>query len=323
MSDAVTNTEIEDVLTSIRRLVSDNKGAEERADGSAVDQSETPVETQTVAEEAVEEDAPEALMLVLTPALRVADAEDAGSDTLSGAIDSADEFSFEEALAEELRADIHEAAEEAGDVASGDAFSDDDPLDAENVSDALPEESDAHEAREWLDADSTDHGSDEGAFEPPSWQEEPDVSEGTSEIEDASPHEDVDEEQPFDFQQVLEQRIRRFQHVEDMQGVEDVVAEVEESDAEEFSAAVSGAAIDALEDTVQEQVVRAIHAPAEDAPLEDLQEPAEIDEAMLRDMVADIVRQELQGALGERITRNVRKLVRREIHRALAAHDLG
>ena len=47
-----------------------------------------------------------------------------------------------------------------------------------------------------------------------------------------------------------------------------------------------------------------------------------IDEDVLRDLVAEIVRQELQGALGERITRNVRKLVRREIHRALAAHNL-
>ena len=43
---------------------------------------------------------------------------------------------------------------------------------------------------------------------------------------------------------------------------------------------------------------------------------------MLRDMVAEIVRQELQGALGERITRNVRKLVRREIPRALSARDI-
>lgn len=51
-------------------------------------------------------------------------------------------------------------------------------------------------------------------------------------------------------------------------------------------------------------------------------EPALIDEDMLRDLVADIVRQELQGALGERITRNVRKLVRREIQRALAAHEI-
>ena len=47
-----------------------------------------------------------------------------------------------------------------------------------------------------------------------------------------------------------------------------------------------------------------------------------LDEEALRDLVADIVREELQGALGERITRNVRKLVRREIHRALAAQEL-
>ncbi len=48
---------------------------------------------------------------------------------------------------------------------------------------------------------------------------------------------------------------------------------------------------------------------------------AYLDEDALRDMVAEIVRQELQGALGERITRNVRKLVRREIHRVLLTQD--
>ncbi|MBT5822329.1 MAG: DUF2497 domain-containing protein, partial [Rhodobacteraceae bacterium] len=47
-----------------------------------------------------------------------------------------------------------------------------------------------------------------------------------------------------------------------------------------------------------------------------------VDEEALRDMVSEIVRQELQGPLGERITRNVRKLVRREIYRALAANEL-
>jgi hypothetical protein len=41
----------------------------------------------------------------------------------------------------------------------------------------------------------------------------------------------------------------------------------------------------------------------------------------LRDMVAEIVRQELQSDLGQRVTRNIRKLVRREIRRALAARD--
>ncbi len=47
-----------------------------------------------------------------------------------------------------------------------------------------------------------------------------------------------------------------------------------------------------------------------------------LDEEGLRELVSDIVREELQGALGERITRNVRKLVRREIQRALATQEL-
>ena len=46
-----------------------------------------------------------------------------------------------------------------------------------------------------------------------------------------------------------------------------------------------------------------------------------IDMDVLRRLVADILRQELQGALGERVTRNVRKLVRAEIRRALAEDD--
>jgi hypothetical protein len=47
-----------------------------------------------------------------------------------------------------------------------------------------------------------------------------------------------------------------------------------------------------------------------------------LDEEALREMVAQIVRQELQGVLGERITRNVRRLVRREIQRAMAVREL-
>ncbi|MBN7785874.1 hypothetical protein JYP51_13160 [Ponticoccus gilvus] len=50
-------------------------------------------------------------------------------------------------------------------------------------------------------------------------------------------------------------------------------------------------------------------------------EHAVIDEEVLRQMVSDIVRQELQGVLGERITRNVRKLVRREIHRVVMSQE--
>jgi len=46
-----------------------------------------------------------------------------------------------------------------------------------------------------------------------------------------------------------------------------------------------------------------------------------LDEAVLREIVAEIVREELQGRLGERITRNVRKLVRQEVNRALASRE--
>ena len=48
---------------------------------------------------------------------------------------------------------------------------------------------------------------------------------------------------------------------------------------------------------------------------------AGLDETILRKMIVEIIREELQGALGERITRSVRKLVRREISRVVATQD--
>jgi hypothetical protein len=46
-----------------------------------------------------------------------------------------------------------------------------------------------------------------------------------------------------------------------------------------------------------------------------------MDEEALRRLIVEIVQQELQGSLGERITRNVRKLVRREISRIIASEE--
>lgn len=48
----------------------------------------------------------------------------------------------------------------------------------------------------------------------------------------------------------------------------------------------------------------------------------EIDQAALRELIVEIVHEELTGEVGERITRNVRKLVRREINQMLAARKL-
>jgi hypothetical protein len=61
--------------------------------------------------------------------------------------------------------------------------------------------------------------------------------------------------------------------------------------------------------------------PDDDLPENLFQDMEDADAAALRALVVRIVQEELQGALGERITRNVRKLVRREIQRALATRD--
>lgn len=46
-----------------------------------------------------------------------------------------------------------------------------------------------------------------------------------------------------------------------------------------------------------------------------------LDEAALREIVGQCVREELRGALGERLTRSIRKLVRTEVSRALSERE--
>ena len=64
-------------------------------------------------------------------------------------------------------------------------------------------------------------------------------------------------------------------------------------------------------------------SPCSEAPDDEFGGSELIDEDKLRELVSEIVRSELQGELGERITRNIRKLVRREIHRAIMTRDFG
>lgn len=58
-------------------------------------------------------------------------------------------------------------------------------------------------------------------------------------------------------------------------------------------------------------------AEAEDAADDAALDETILDEEGLRDLIAQIVREELRGALGERITQQVRKLVRAEVAKAL------
>lgn len=46
------------------------------------------------------------------------------------------------------------------------------------------------------------------------------------------------------------------------------------------------------------------------------------DEAALRAIIAEVLREELRGPLGEGVTRNLRKMIRREIYRVLATQNL-
>ncbi|MGO4852701.1 hypothetical protein [Phaeovulum sp. W22_SRMD_FR3] len=88
---------------------------------------------------------------------------------------------------------------------------------------------------------------------------------------------------------------------------------------------------DAQEEPHHPRILRSTYEQlrSEEVPFEDeaeeglFDEGAEglMDEEALRVLVSEMIRQELQGTLGERITRNVRKLVRREIQRALSSQD--
>lgn len=79
--------------------------------------------------------------------------------------------------------------------------------------------------------------------------------------------------------------------------------------------------IAALSADIEQDAISAATGPAEGEHSLFAEEPR-FDEAVLRDLVRDLIREELQGSLGERITRNVRKLVRAEIARALSVRDL-
>lgn len=107
--------------------------------------------------------------------------------------------------------------------------------------------------------------------------------------------------------------------------------EAEEAEPEDVAAAPLAEADPA--DDLAETVVMAGMAEAEEEVMARVIDEApqvfapgdadDFDEEALREVVRDILREELQGALGERITRSVRKLVRAEIQRMLIARDMS
>jgi len=103
--------------------------------------------------------------------------------------------------------------------------------------------------------------------------------------------------------------------VQDMQSVEPEPAQNEaalQSSLEDSAMEATLARLEALlANSVQTNAAKAPAASSEASDSE------LIDEGVLYQIVAHIVRQELQGELGEKITRNIRKLVRSEVAREL------
>jgi hypothetical protein len=105
---------------------------------------------------------------------------------------------------------------------------------------------------------------------------------------------------------------------------EQVVQDVHSArDGGNFAQSVEDRALEATLARLQAVLAGNARASGDNAP-NDGEEPLEelIDEGMLYQLVAHIVRQELQGDLGEKITRNIRKLVRAEVAREIQLRQL-
>ncbi len=331
MSDPVTNVEIEDVLSSIRRLVS----AEER---STKEPEEKPVE--------------EADKLVLTPSQRI---DEAPADEVESFDDgSAEQEATSESYVETDTQDDQDDSDWSPDEIRQEHF--DGRSDSEGDSGSDHSEQTESETVDDSDSDQPDEAE---------WQHSNDEDSNSSDEEDWA--QDAGDESTeanlraaLDDEPVLDARVAGF---EEVVAATDDQWEPDGTTDEEYSGSVVSPLPwdeDAVEpdfqgdivDVVAEEVTiepepeseRAEKDLTPDYDQEDLSEAAEssdetsaetadedeqwfgedavLDEEVLRDLVSEIVRQELQGALGERITRNVRKLVRREIHRALMSQNI-
>lgn len=289
MSDPLTdNNDIEDVLSSIRRLVSQ-------------DQPATPSDAPSEAAHGRDEAA--AGRLLLTPALRVAEARDGKDSAYAGANSSAAPASGDAAAGEPAPPD----AGMAPDVGASRASLEKTIAELEAAVSVYEEEwePDGSEATTVPSVTSEQAESQPEGPMPlePSSQVPPRVGPAPSSQAQASQAADLhgsggaqprghpDNVWPFDPGKTAQGR-----------------ASVDEPPAREPSGAHNHGAPPAAAEF--------------DDPAQDDDYEAVLDEETLRDLVAEIVREELQGELGERITRNVRKLVRSEIARALASRSL-
>ena len=366
MSDPVTNVEIEDVLSSIRRLVSDGDKArtrdpapEEVAEDIAHDMGfDAADEPESGAVEDVSDTAPPADnlndRLVLTPAFLVSDgAEEEDHASQQRAIDDVAAQSHEDAEDHEAdpgqndhedapdhQSDHHDNPSESED-SSVDMSEDESRLEPLTLTNMVWDEAEDTPANDDQDAETiqTPDRSElvatiaelEAAISTDNAEYEPDGSEegdegpiaqtiawpgtfnrSTEGVEEAE-HVEVNTDDAAAVQEVADDsRVMPFHRA-----TPDAAPEFDDSlatDVEDFDESEPDSMVEPAE------VEADVYA---DDDLDDLIEAGGVtlDDEALRAMISEVVREELTGPLGERITRNVRKLVRREIYRVLSSQD--
>lgn len=346
MSDPVTNAEVEDVLSSIRRLVSEDKRP-----------------LQTKAKPVVSD------RLVLTPALRVAEPED--EPTVENTVEEAQDWSEEDAAFEAAHgddmADYPRPRKPEPDVSSDRetvtaaqilaAAAGDGRRNADLEDPALDYESDPYNFSDEADQDGEgvhDRRSDTELFDDEMHEQTEDEAVAVRGGGDAAPV--AHDAQAATLSAKIEALETAIGNISDtwepdspgdgdysgtdapaMAWEDDVDQAVStarlhnlpenedrEADAASFfrEKAEGNRTAENRTGTGRADVASGATAAATEERFALSDDDQVLDEEALRDLVSEIVRAELQGALGERITRNVRKLVRREIHRALTAQEL-
>lgn len=308
MSDAMTNREIEDVLTSIRRLVAQEGGRPADA-GKLI----------LTAEQRISPDLAQELAATLSGSASVADAHDtAGEITgakITGDNDSTDAASNGEAGADDanaaqlglpepdfgkLEATIAEleAAVGGGEAPAKQAKADSKDAAAAQPEPALSPANSASNVTELYGRLSFRHQDPDASKD--------DVAAGAADQDDAAEREvsaAQTSESPTEFASMAEE-LADAQIVHDPNdlpiGGSEGLAQTSTSGAKAAS---------------EEPVMDATVLDADD--IDGDAEETLIDEETLQALVAQMVRAELHGQLGERITKQVRKLVRAEIAKAL------
>lgn len=298
MSEPMSSGEIEDVLSSIRRLVSEDLRPSARASAQPPEAAPQPRDP--------------ADKLLLTPALRVV--ADTTMPPQNAAIDTSRDPETQQAAFQSVRT-AAPAADAVSAVAAAmgrDAVQDEDGDDAPPA--AVPQDWDDAEAG-FVDIGEDDafllEGQGNTSSQPVAFAPlDPDQAWGVA-AQDQATVAPVDAETP-DADDWLPENDQDL----------DPHWQAEEADVLDDTSPVAQAPTWA--DAAEAEVLRELSSePEPETGFGRIGGPDDpvYDEDLLRELVRDILREELQGALGERITRNVRKLVRAEIARALAVRD--